>query len=205
MPETHFNLACAYQSQGKAAESIEEYSLCIKGSPNFANAYYHRGLAYETIKKPAESKRDFESYLKFAKNGKYSRDARSKIEEIDLTTTGELEHNDPTKYYEQAQKIVEAYGDMPKAIKLFSKSLKLNPKSAKTYFGRGCAFGEMGYFSLAVKDYTKTIELKPEFEPAYFNRGFCNYSMSRFQSVIDDLTRAIHMNPKNGAAYGIRS
>ncbi len=52
-------------------------------------------------------------------------------------------------------------GKRRKAIEAYTRAIKLDPKSAKAFVGRGVAYNELGEHKKAVKDFTKAIELDP--------------------------------------------
>lgn len=66
------------------------------------------------------------------------------------------------------------------AIRLYDKSIELNPTVAQVFFNRGTCKGNSFDFEGAIKDYDKAIELNPEYMEAYGNRG--NAKINTFTS-----------------------
>lgn len=118
-----------------------------------------------------------------------------------------------------------------KAIKDFSESIRLDSKSADTYFYRGVAFYERSFDSLnddvsaaqadatkAIADFTRAVELRNDFGRVYHYRGLCHILMSgepddaeaadglkSLDQAISDFTDAIRIDPKDAQSYGWRS
>ena len=61
--------------------------------------------------------------------------------------------------------------DFDSAISAYTEAIRLDPKLAKAYGGRGFAYCEKGDFDRAIADYTQAIRLEPKFAVAYWGRG----------------------------------
>lgn len=113
--------------------------------------------------------------------------------------------------------------DYSQAIATFGKAIKLNPRTATGYYGRGVAYGQMGHYDKSIADltfavqfgrqemlkllgtqisgYNKAIRLNPTDASAYYNRGVAYALRGSDSSAISDFTDAIRLNPNNPAPY----
>jgi tetratricopeptide (TPR) repeat protein len=57
-------------------------------------------------------------------------------------------------------------------------SIQIDPKSAKTYYNRGIAYGTLGQWEKAIADYSSTIEIDPNYTMAYSNRDIAYRKLS---------------------------
>ena len=95
-------------------------------------------------------------------------------------------------------------GAYDRAIKDYTKAIKLDPKDAAAYNNRGFAYNEEGAYDRAIKDFTKAIDLDPKDAAAYNNRGFAYNEEGAYDRAIKDSTKAIDLDPKDAAAYNNR-
>jgi tetratricopeptide (TPR) repeat protein len=88
-----------------------------------------------------------------------------------------------------------------KAIADCSEAIRLNPKDAYAYLGRGLAYRRKGDPSRAIGDFTEAISLNPKLAEAYCSRGKTRDIEREPDNVIADFTAAIRLNPKYSEAY----
>jgi len=72
-------------------------------------------------------------------------------------------------YYLQGEQFAGENED--KAIRAFSKAIKLNPEYAEASYARGYSYAVKGNFTAALKDFDRAIKNKPDYADAYLVRG----------------------------------
>lgn len=88
------------------------------------------------------------------------------------------------------------------AIAAFDKAIRLNPRSAEAYQGRGMAYNETGQNERALKDYDAALALNPQYAEAYFNRGNVYSDLGQHERALKDYDEAIRLDPNhNGAVF----
>jgi tetratricopeptide (TPR) repeat protein len=88
------------------------------------------------------------------------------------------------------------------AIGAFDKAIRLNPRSAEAYQGRGMAHNETGQNERALKDYDAALALNPQYAEAYFNRGNVYSDLGQHERALKDYDEAIRLDPNhNGAVF----
>jgi cell wall-associated NlpC family hydrolase len=91
--------------------------------------------------------------------------------------------------------------DVNKAIKSFSKAVKLEPGNAYYHFELGDAYERKGNFRKAIEGYTQAITIDSE-EPAYYiMRGYAYHFRKKYAEAIADLTKAIELQPNEASVY----
>jgi hypothetical protein len=80
-------------------------------------------------------------------------------------------------------------------------SVRLNPKLAKAYFGRGVAYGQTGSFDTAIDELTEAIRLDPTLALAYCGRGSAYGHKGNHDRAIADFNQAIRLDPRLAVAY----
>ena len=87
-------------------------------------------------------------------------------------------------------------GDPHKTI-----AIRLNPKLAEGYYGRGIAYGQKGSYDKAIADLTEAIRLSPKLAQAYYNRGVSYWHKGKHDRAIADFNETIRLDPKLAVAY----
>ena len=87
------------------------------------------------------------------------------------------------------------------AIEDFSEALRLDPKRADAYCGRGVAFLEKEFPELAIDDLNEAVHLAPESHEAVCQRARAQLALGEYDKAIEDARLAIRLNAKSGDAF----
>jgi tetratricopeptide (TPR) repeat protein/serine/threonine protein kinase len=90
------------------------------------------------------------------------------------------------------------------ALEDYTEALRLAPRDAEAYVGRGLAYANKGDLGRAIADYDQGIALDPKYALAYHNRGDAYRLKGASGRAIADCTEAIRLDPKFAPAYGTR-
>ena len=82
------------------------------------------------------------------------------------------------------------------AVAYYSSVINFNPRNARAYCERGCAFADLGRYPEAISDYTRAIEIDPMFAMAYPRRGNAFDKLGRHAEAINDYILASDIDPK---------
>jgi lipoprotein NlpI len=96
-------------------------------------------------------------------------------------------------------------GRQRNAITSFNQAIRLNPRSAEAYQGRGMAYNETGQNEQALKDYDAALALNPQYAEAYFNRGNVYTDMGQHERALKDYNEAIRLDSTHSGAVFNRS
>jgi tetratricopeptide (TPR) repeat protein len=98
-----------------------------------------------------------------------------------------------------------------KVIKVYTKSIELNPKNDNAYLKRGyCKYlleDSKLYRKVsigAIEDYNKAIKINPKNDTAYNIRGHYKFMVNNDSGAIKDYNKAIELNPYYVEAYNNR-
>jgi tetratricopeptide (TPR) repeat protein len=92
-----------------------------------------------------------------------------------------------------------------KAIDLFQKAVKADPKEANNHNNLGLAYKGAGKMDEAIKAFSDAIEAEPNNSTGYVNRGVLYTSQQKNKQAIEDLDKAIKLNPGSIAGYRFRA
>jgi len=157
-------------------ESIQLLTKVIAAYPDYIPAYKTRGLAFMEKGKITKTRIDERSSTPYVESiYEYPSDVR---------------YNDSIYEYQ-------------KAVKDFSKIMKLDPSLDYAYFYRGVSYTQLDYFAMpALDDLNKYMsESKNETIDAFYYRGTAYLQRGALPQAEDDLKKVIEMNPKLVDAY----
>jgi tetratricopeptide (TPR) repeat protein len=151
--KVHACLALALASQGKIQEAIYHYNEAILINPNFVNAYYLRGNAYNNL-------------------GQY------KLAIDDYNKAIQLELDPHVIYFIDIASVYlnmgGAYfnlGDYQQAVNKYNEAIRWKYDYAEAYNNRGISYAKLGQYQHSFEDFNKAISFKQGYADAYNNRA----------------------------------
>ncbi len=155
---------------GNSTDAVKTFSMAIELNPQYAMAYYNRGVVYHNIGNDQQAIKDFNKAIEL------------------LPLVAEAYNNRGIAYGK--------LGNYQQAIKDFNKAIELNPQFAEAYQYRGLVYSNLGNNQQAVKDCNKAIELNPLLAEAYATRGIAYHELGISQLAIEDLKIAARLGLK---------
>jgi len=161
--------------KGENEESINQYKILIKLSPNKSEYYYCLGIALEKIK-------DMQGALEAYKKA------------VDIYPDfGDAHYN--------LAYVLDRTGKQLEAIKEYQIAINLNPKDANAHFNLGCIHSERDNAKEALEHLNIAIEINPEDEYAHFYLAFEFQKMGIIEKALQEYDTVIRINPKYSWAY----
>ncbi|GEM_PF-605828 len=108
--------------------------------------------------------------------------------------------NDAKAYYNRGSYQLEL-GNLPEAVKDFTKSIELEPKAADTYFNRGLAMRLGKKNAEALLDFSKAIELYPNHAGYYFERCNTRIVTADYAGAVADAEAMVRLAPKDAEGH----
>ncbi|MEV6766124.1 tetratricopeptide repeat protein [Streptomyces sp. NPDC051105] len=90
------------------------------------------------------------------------------------------------------------------AIIQYDKSIALNSRSSRAYYGRGITYRLMGRHEEALADLNRAIEIAPQDGSNFAQRGFTYILSARYEEALADLNRAIELDPQDAWNFAQR-
>jgi len=91
-------------------------------------------------------------------------------------------------------------GDYDRAIQNYDEAIRLDPKSADAFAGRGSAYLLKGDYDRAIQDYNEAIRLNPKSASAFNGRGAAYFAKGDYSRAIPDYNEAIRVDPRTPRA-----
>jgi tetratricopeptide (TPR) repeat protein len=210
LAEAYFWLGWLYQGpMGNSDKAIADYEQALKLQPDYAKAYYNRGLAYYRKGDYDRAIADFTQALKLQPdyatayynrgNAYYSKgDTARAIADFDRALKLKPDY---AEAYTNRGVAYCSKGEYDRAIEDLNQALKLKPDYADTYINRGSAFAYKGDTARAIADYDQALKLKPDYAEAYVGRGAAYYNKGEYDRAIEDFNQALKLKPDWAEAY----
>lgn len=94
--------------------------------------------------------------------------------------------------------------EYPQAIDHFNRAIRIDPKYAPAYHGRGVANLNQGEWDRAVADFSEAIRLDPTDARARYDRAVAYSRAGDYDRALTDFGEAIRLNPGYARAYRAR-
>lgn len=165
---------------------IRRMTEIIEEYPDRRDAYMERGFLYDNMKRYDEAIND---YL------------------IALKLSGEKNascFNDIAVAYSKK-------GDEQKALKYYSKAIKIDANDSVYYTNRGVSYAELGEYQKALEDYEKAIQIDSKNKDAFKNRSTTYWYLMKkekdeikrneyYQLMVNDLKSSLELDPEDRVA-----
>ena len=160
--------------------AIFDFTRAMEKNPQFAEAYYYRGIA----------KRGMNKTMVVSPNGPV------KVIQFNPGKTGADTTKRPV-----ACKLIDFKG----TVDSLNEVLLINPKDTSAYFKRGSARMGLKDYQGAVDDFTMALVIDPGYPDAFYSRGMANYFLKSYDEAVADFSKAIEIDSGNAKAYIQRS
>lgn len=155
--------------------AIDSLNLVLAINSRNIDAYYRRGLAYQSLGKISEGISDFEKIIE------------SECECDDTFTLADT--------YGRLALLYSEIEQLDKALDCFDKSLEIWPDNIASISNRGELLSKLGKFEDALLDYDKAIDMMPEWGPIYLGKAWGLMKTKRYEEALNVLDKATKLEP----------
>ncbi|NNM15057.1 MAG: tetratricopeptide repeat protein, partial [Bacteroidia bacterium] len=151
--------------------AVEEFKKCVEIHPQYFEAYFGLGEAYN-------------------KKGDYAKAVEYYQKVLEIKPTYRSGLNNLGNAYLRA-------GNMDKAIETFNKAISLHPDYPEAYNNMGTVYFTIQNYGEALRLYQKCIEINPDYFDGLKNLGSAYGSLQQYDNSIDAFMRALKQQPNN--------
>ncbi|MCB4792660.1 MAG: tetratricopeptide repeat protein [Elusimicrobia bacterium] len=198
-------------------KAIEYYQEALNLDPEYADAYYSTGCAYDSKGNTDKAIESCEKTVGIDRENKeaYSLLGFSYLKKGNFDKAAEM--------YEKAVSIdpgsAKAYCDLglvydkklnyDKAIELYEKAANIDPDRAEAYLGIGHGYYGAESYDKAIEIYEKALAVNHDKDPAwqaihpdvYYNIGFAYDGKGSVDKAIEACDKALAIDPNHGKTY----
>jgi tetratricopeptide (TPR) repeat protein len=209
--------------QGDYKGAIEHFGKMLDKYPDYLNARYFRGIAYnrlgmyqnaiiefslfleqvmdkeeysdeERVYSPMHAEAFFERGLAYGALQNYL----CAVDDLDMTI--EIDPSNVRKFRERAMLCITS-GRKKKAVGDLTRVLLDSPLDVDLYFLRGQLYDELNISDRAVNDFNIVIQLKPEKTDAYFCRARCIEKIGDYKTSLKDYYYLMEVEPTKSRSW----
>jgi Tfp pilus assembly protein PilF len=163
---------------GKLEEALASYNQAIVSKPEYAEAYYYRGMALQELRRSEEAVASYNQAI--AINPHYA------------------------EAYRDCGIVLRYLNRLEEALACYSKAISISPDYADAYYNRGNLFLDIKRTEDAIDDFNKAISIKADYADAFFNRGHVLQNLNRLVEALADYDCAIGIRPDYAEAHSNR-
>jgi serine/threonine protein kinase/Flp pilus assembly protein TadD len=190
-------------------DGVFAYDQDIRLNPNYADAYYNKGLALLDLQRHEEAIQAFDQAIR--RNPNYADTYHNK----GLALNKLKRYEEAIQAFDQAIRLNPSSADTyhnkglalnemeryEEAIQAFDQTIRLNPDDANAYYNKGVALNKLRHYEEAIAAYDEAIRLNPNYVSAYDNKGNALYSLKHYEEAIAAYDEAIQLDPNDATAY----
>ncbi|GAB1297456.1 Probable UDP-N-acetylglucosamine--peptide N-acetylglucosaminyltransferase SPINDLY [Apodemus speciosus] len=166
--ECLYNLGLCYMEEGNLQMAFESFTKAVKANPEFAEAFYHRGLCKVKLNKQ-NSILDFNRALTL--NPKHYQAYLSRVAYYGLK------------------------GRYSKAILNCNEAIRLYPESVRAYICRGVLKYYNRNYKLGIIDLSTAVNMDKNSYTAFYNRALCYTKTGEHQMALRDYGIVLLLDP----------
>ena len=211
MTEKKYTKESAPQESRQLEKEIKRYDKLILLKPDFAEAYYNRGLLFLQLSRLKEAIKSYDKAIQIKPGLAEAYNNRG----IALQELGRLDL--AVESYDKAIQIKPDYegayhnlgialrelGQLEQSIVSCNQAIQIKPDYAEAYLNLGVSLQELGQPEKAIKNYGKAAQIKPDYAEAYLNLGVSLLDLGQLEQSIVSCKKAIQLNPNSKTAQHI--
>lgn len=164
--------------QDRTEEALLFFEEAIRLKPDFAEAWYNRGVTLLDLERNGEALCSFEEATRH---------------KPDLAKA----------WYNRGVTLLRLK-QYEKALSSFEEALRFKPDNALAWVGKGFALLSLGRYKEALPCFDKGVELEPENAWAWHGKGAVLLKLERRGKALFSFERALKLNPEDAVAWGGR-
>ena len=207
--EDLFKIGTLFCQRGISNIAEKIFDRIIQLNPNYADAWYNKGVALGNLGKYDEEIKCYDEAIKINPHD----DKAWCNKGVALGNLGK--YDEALKCYDEAIKINPNYaevwynkgialdnlGKYDEAIKCYDDAIKINPNLVDAWYNKGIALGNLGKYDEEIKCYDEAIKINPNYDKALINKGIALGNLGKYDEAIKCYEEAIKINPNDDKAW----
>ncbi|HTM54460.1 MAG TPA: tetratricopeptide repeat protein [Pirellulales bacterium] len=186
-----------WHQKGEYDKAIADFNEAIRLDPQGPKAYYNRGRAWTETREYDKAITDHTEAIRLAPP--HAKVKRSTVSSQQINLMNIQSRARYSRSLAWAGK-----GEYDKAIADCTEAIRLDPRFADAYIGRGSNWDSKGEYDKAITDFNKALRIAPQSADAYHSRGDTWVRKGEYDKAIADYSEAIRLDPLDPRSYNNR-
>jgi tetratricopeptide (TPR) repeat protein len=172
-------IGLVYWAQGRFSDALRQFDRSLKLDSEQIQVHLWRGQVREAQGKYDQALQEYKLILERDKTNLEAWDCQ-----------GQTYYAKATLEDRQSQ-VYKAKADFEQALKAYQQIIRLAPKDARGYLGRGDVYLANGAYEQALLDYDRVVELTPDSPSGYYGRALVYEAQEGYREAIAEYTEII--------------
>ena len=169
-PQTLDTLGNALRALGRHKEALNCYDKAIALRPDFAHAFYDRGIALQLAGRTDDAVSSYDKAIAL---------------KADLAGA----------HHNRGNALADL-GRHSEALESYDRALLISDRNPESHNNRGNSLRALGRLADALDSYDKALKIKPDYFEAHGNRAIALQALDRPEDALESYDRAIALNDK---------
>ena len=202
-PATHFFRGNQCHSQNDPAGAAACYRKAIELNPDFWEAFYNLGIAYQELDKRDQALAAYQRALELDPNninvinnlGIILQESGNQSKAIQCFEQALLLNSESVKTYYNLARLYVAQGQLTAASQCYQKAINIQPDYAKAHNALGILMQEQDRLTGSIACFRAALRIKPDYPSACFNLGSTYQKLGNFDQALGCYAEALKINP----------
>lgn len=167
---------------GQAEDAIPKFDIAIENTPEFAYAWYCRGVALYELERYEQAIFSYEKAIELQHHNKA----------IELQPTLL-----PVWVWNNHGSTLAKLGRYDESINSFDKAIGINENASSSWYNRGISLDKLRRYEEALISYEKAAELQQNFSSAWHKIGICLDKLGRHEEALISYRKEMEIRLKN--------
>ena len=177
--------------------------------PDYADAYYNKGIALKDQGKLEEAVKAYSKALSIKPDyaaaynnmGIVLKDQGKLEEALEAYNKAVAIKPDFANAYNNIGIVLNEQGKLEEALEAFNKALSLKPDYADAHYNMGTILKDQGDLEEALEAFNKALLFKPDYADAYNNMGAALQDQGKLEEALEAYHKALATQPNYAEAY----
>jgi len=193
--KTYYERGNAYLEKGEYDRAITAYSKAIELKPDYADAWYNRGICYNN-KVFSLCVREHTELLQLFNLAILNFD-EVLVQNPDHADAWYMRGRTFAVDLEWVAQDLWDFVNNDEALRSYNEALRIAPDSINVLLSRGRSFVKEKEYDRAIDDFKAVLRIDPENEKALIQKRKCYVAKGEFDTAIEDISILIEANPDN--------
>lgn len=196
---TWYSKGVALGKLGRPEEELASYDQALKINPGFPEAWFNKAITLGNARRFREA---LECFVKAQELGYPDAEQGIRYCQQALADQAVGATADSDAWLKKGTDLVVQGGNPAEALACFEKALTLNPRSERSWWGKGVVLGNLGRLEESLAAYDQVLAINPRLPGPLMSKAAALMNVARFREALECFEKAQQLGEAD-AAQGI--